>query len=78
MNKTMVTVSRYWSRPEIITSVNIEEISLKISLVDFLDALKSEIGSVTFVVTQKTFYEKMDSATKIIIEKIKEESSKVV
>jgi len=65
-----VTVSRKWTHPQIFTRITGEEIALSIELDDFLAALKHEIdaqlpvfldsirqqvGSVTWVFTQATF-----------------------
>jgi|GEM_PF-4850672 len=52
MDKMVVTVSRYWDNPKILTKVTNKEISLEMSLDDFKEALKQEIGSVTTVVTK--------------------------
>jgi len=76
--KTVVTISRHWSRPEITTRISKESISLQIDMDDFVKALKQEIGSVTFVFTQKEFESRLDVAIKNVLSKIKEESSKVV
>jgi hypothetical protein len=76
--KAVVTISRYWKNPKISTVVTDDSISLTISLDDFIAALKSEIGSVTSTFTQKTFESKVDAAVSAVLEKVKEESIKVV
>lgn len=40
-----VTVTRYWHRPEIITSVTNTEIGIAIKLEDFLAAIEVEMGA---------------------------------
>jgi hypothetical protein len=76
--KTCVTISRHWSRPEITTRIDNEHISLQIDLADFIKALKQEIGSVTFVFTQKEFESRLDKSIENILSKVKEESVKVI
>jgi hypothetical protein len=78
MEKSIVTVSRHWNNPEILTNITDESISLSIHLSDFISALKEEIGSVTTTITQKSFSDKMDKAVVGVIERIKEESAKVI
>ena len=78
MDKTQVSISKYWNNPEIKTMLNDDLISLSIALPDFISALKEEIGSVSTVFTQKQFDSKIDAAVLKVIEKIKEESAKAV
>lgn len=78
MEKTVITISRYWNNPKITTKVTNQEISLEMSLDDFKEALKKEIGSVTTVLTKAGFEQKVDKAFVNIIEGIKEESAKVI
>ena len=42
--KQMVTILRKWNSPEILTIVSDEEISISISLSDFMQAVKSELS----------------------------------
>ena len=76
--KSVITISRYWDKPEILTTLSTEGISLQTNLVDFIEALVQEIGSVTWVFTDKKFREKLDQAVIVVTEKIKEETIKVV
>jgi len=76
--KSVITISRYWDKPEILTTLSTEGISLQTNLVDFIEALVQEIGSVTWVFTDKKFREKLDQAVIEVTEKIKEESIKVI
>ena len=45
---------------------------------DFIMAFKEEIGSVTWVITQKEFEKRIDKAILKIIQGIKEESIKII
>ena len=76
--KVCITVSRYWNNPQIMTVLWKDGISLTMNLDDFVKALKEEVGSITWVFRKSTFEEMMDTAIKSIVEKIKEESVKVV
>ena len=76
--KTVVTISRFWAKPEITTTISNESIALEISLDDFITALKQELGSVTWVFTAKEFEKRLDATIKTILSKVKEESIKVV
>jgi hypothetical protein len=78
MNKQVVTISRQWDNPSILTTIDQNEISLKISLEDFITALKHEIGTVAYTFTRASLNEKIDNAVNLVLESIKEESSKVV
>lgn len=76
--KSEVTISRHWSHPKIHVTVSTEGISLQISIEDFISALIKEIGPVTWVVTSLQFRKRVDEAVIVVLEKMKEESSKVV
>jgi hypothetical protein len=76
--KEIVTISRYWNKPFIKVVVTNDDISLSIPLVDFIDAVKKEIGSVRWIIKNETFEYILDKAVKVVIEKVKEESSKGV
>jgi len=76
--KSVVTISRYWNNPKITTSISSEGISLQTDLTDFIEALILELGPVTWVITDKQFRDRLDKAVTTVIEKIKEESIKVV
>lgn len=73
-----VTVSRYWNNPKINTEVTSEYISLSIDIDDFYSALLDEIGQVATTLTKKQMIKKMKLAGNTVIEKIKEESVKVI
>jgi hypothetical protein len=76
--KSCVTITRYWSNPKIQTKITDESISLSISLDDFITAIKKDIESVTWTFKQTTFEKQLDEAVMSVLEKIKEESIKVV
>jgi hypothetical protein len=76
--KSFVTVSRKWNHPKIMTTISPQGIALTMDMDDFIKALKSEIGKVTFVFTKAEFEKRVDEAALRIIEGIKEESVKVV
>ena len=76
--RACVTVSRKWNNPKITTTVDAEGITLKIDLADFVEAVKREIGPITLVFKQDTFFGLMDSAIEKVIAGIKDESAKVV
>lgn len=83
--KYAVTISRKWNRPEIKTMVfacnEIEEnlfIRLEVSLDNFIEALREEIGPVTWIFTQAKFETVLKEAAKRAIEEIKKESVKIV
>ena len=75
MKKEYVTISRKWNRPNIEITVTIEDISLRMSMDDFTEALKAEletegfveriktgVGPVTWVLRRETFHKKVDGA----------------
>ena len=76
--KELVTISRHWNKPFIKVVVTDEDISLTITMDDFIDAVKKEIGSVRYVVKDETFEHRLNEAVKTVLEKVKEESIKVV
>ena len=77
MDKHVVTISKYWNSPKIFTKITSEEISLEISLDDFREALKKEIGSVATVLTKVGIEQRIDKSFNSIIERIKEETVKI-
>jgi hypothetical protein len=76
--KSVVTISRHWNNPKIQTTITDESISLSISLDDFISAIKKDIESVTWTFKQATFEKQLDVAVTSVLEKIKEESIKVI
>lgn len=53
------------------------EVGLQISLTDYLDALATEIGSPTFLITQTGLRAAMDKASAAVVLSMKVESVKV-
>lgn len=76
--RTVITISKYWNHPKIQTSINNKEINMEMELDDFIEALKREIGSVTWIFRDKTFSEQIEKAKEIVLSKVKEETIKVV
>lgn len=76
--KTVLTISRKWHSPQIETTITQDSISLAIDIDDFLEAVSQEIGTVTWVFTEKSFRAKFDDAVSKVLAGIKEESAKVV
>lgn len=77
MDEIMVSILRKWHKPEITMSVDADEINLKCSLKDFLEMLRMEIGSVTWVFTNEGFKQLFNSAAEKVVETIKSESVKI-
>lgn len=73
-----ITISRKWHNPKIESLITNKEISLSISMEDFIKALKAEIGSVRWVVKQNTFETMLDAAIKKVLLGVQEESAKVM
>ena len=65
----LVTVSRHWNNPQILSKVNLEGIVIGMLMKDFIIALKLEMG---VDVSDK----KIDEGINKVLEKMKEESSK--
>jgi hypothetical protein len=76
--KTKVTISRYWHEPLIRTAITLEEIEISMDLEDFVKALKVELGGIWKVVRQSSFEKLLDEKIALILERVKEESAKVI
>lgn len=76
--KTVVTISKKWNNPQINIMIDVEGIELKMNMDDFREALKREVGSITWVFKKETFNSQLDAAITRVISGIKEESAKVV
>lgn len=75
--KDVVTISRYWHEPAIRTVVTSEGISLSTPVEDFLTALAQEMGP-TAAMTRASLTKKLLAALPNVLNRIKEESIKVV
>jgi hypothetical protein len=73
-----ITITREWHKPQITVSVTNTEISLNISLADYLLALSEELGSPAMVMRKATLLVKMQEASEKVIAKVKLESAKAV
>jgi hypothetical protein len=71
MAKSFVTITRLWHNPQIQILVSNEAIGLRMSMADFREALKAEIG-------KPECNQTIDNAITRILEGIKEESRKAV
>jgi hypothetical protein len=78
MNKNIVTISRYWDKPEIITTISNESISLNANLSDFMAGLVEELWPLGIVFTKRQLAARLEKAAEIVIKKIKEESAKAI
>ena len=76
--KTIVTISKKWNNPQISIMIGVEGIELKMSMDDFREALKQEVGSITWTFKKATFESALDAAIIRVLSGIKEESAKVV
>ena len=76
--RTRVTISRKWNNPLIKTTICNHAISLEMDMDDFTEALKQEIGKITWVFKKETFDKILDEAIQRIISEVKKESAKVV
>jgi hypothetical protein len=71
MMPSLITVSRHWDNPQIICKVNLEGIAIGMDMDDFIVALKSEMGI-------DPMDKKIDLGINNVIEKMKEESKKII
>ena len=78
MYRSDITISRHWNHPEIITTVSNNMISVTMDLDDFKEALIAEIGSVATTFRAATFKDKVNKAVENVIERVKEETRKVM
>jgi hypothetical protein len=74
LSKEILTISRYWNNPVITAFVTNDEVGVRITLEDFLAALKTELGSITFKISNVNFKALVDQKSKEILEKVKESS----
>lgn len=75
---SVVTISRMWNNPHIKTTISTDSIELEISLDDYLEALITEIGSITFTINNTKFKDKIKEASNRVINGVKLESAKVI
>lgn len=78
--KNIITVTRYWHSPKIQTQITNEKIQLSMDIDDFKLALEEEMKSLHWMsfITNGKIVDKLNEAIDNIIEKVKEESIKVV
>lgn len=73
-SRSVVTVSRKWSQPNILVWVTNEEIGMGMKLDDYLVALCEEIGNPTLLLTKAQMLQKMREATPVVEREMKEAS----
>lgn len=69
-----IVVSRKWNSPNIELFLDSDEIGIKISVVDFLDALVIEVGNPTLLVTKNALRLKLEDATNKIVAEMKNQT----
>jgi len=75
-NKTFVSISKKFNNSEIHMFVT-DGLSLNITLEDFKEAIKKEIGSVTWTFMKTSFEKQVDEAFQKVVKGVKDESAKV-
>lgn len=80
MNKHVVTVSRQWKDSEIKVELKVDNdgISITIPLSEFVVALVEEAKSPLLMMTKTHLKKRLFLSTQTIIEKMKDESAKVM
>lgn len=73
-----LVISRYWTNPEITVTVRGDGIALDMDLEDFLGALATEMGNPALLVTVNALRTKMQAASVVVCERVKEASKQVV
>ncbi len=76
--KDAVTISRHWHNPAIHTVVTVDGIKMSVSLDDFVAALTEELYGAGRWMTKSQLEQRVKAARSTIVERIKEESTKVV
>lgn len=75
--KSVVVISKDWHQPEIHVRAAKEGLFVSMDLVDFMDIVLKEAGSVTWQFNNAAFRTKIDNATDKVFEKMKEETIRV-
>jgi len=68
-----VTVSHKYGSSTIKTIVSTDGVNVTMPLADFIDAVKKEIGSVTWVMKNATFEKRLDEAVDLVVRNMKRE-----
>lgn len=76
--KSVLTISRKWQQPMVLVRIDVEGIEISIDLIDYVEALISEIGSIAFVFKKETFAQQLKAANERVISGLKEESAKAI
>lgn len=78
MEKHIIVISREWNNPQIEISVTDVNISIKLSLPDFIDAITQEIAHPIKVYTKKGLREQIVLAAESVCEKMKLATTRVM
>lgn len=76
--KVAVTISRHWHEPQIHTAISGDGIAMAVTLDDWVLALTAELYAQGRWMSKAQLEVKVQQAAKKVLERIKEESSKVV
>jgi hypothetical protein len=78
MAKTALTISRHWHAPEIYSQVSGEGIAIALAWDDVVKALIEELYAQGRWMSKTQLEQKVQQAAKNVLDKVKEESHKVV
>lgn len=76
--KSMVVISKNWHKPEIELKACREGISVSMNLVDFLDIVFKDAGSVTWQFSNEKFRAKIDATAEKIFDSMKAETTRII
>jgi|JI8StandDraft_1071087.scaffolds.fasta_scaffold57829_2 hypothetical protein len=76
--KARVVITKHWTNPEILVTVALSGIGVQIHLKDFIDALVLEAGNPSMLVTKNGLNKRLKAAAEIVVQKMKQETVKVV
>lgn len=71
MEKTAVVISRKWNNPKITVMVTSKEISMEVSIDQYLESLLAEMGNPTLLVTKEQLKNKLFTASAAVIQEFK-------
>jgi len=73
-----VTIMRKWNYPQIFINITDDEINISMPLEAFMQAVKTEIGSVTWTFSKETFNSNFNNAVGKVVSSMKRETTKVI
>jgi hypothetical protein len=77
-DETHVLVSRRWDNPNITVAITRADISIAMSVEDFVTALALEVGNPTFLMTTAGLKTALQAAATNVVEGMKAETARVV